>query len=238
MIDRSRAENAAREFLGTGDEIRVAEFDSGYIVWRVDTPAADPTTPPATVGRPTAVIDKETGEVTPWGSLPTEMVAAQYTAHRAAEHRFPPDVRAALEAAGWWPGRSREAAVVAWLNRPAVLAAVRGIEFSGAARAALTEFGGLRLPQFGPDGTPGGGFPTRFFPIPQAPATSALRGFTTRTGIPAAPVGDHEDGPSDLVIDPDGRVFLLHWADDFVVGDSLDTALVWLVRGGPLNPVR
>lgn len=236
MIDRGRAEASAREYLGTGGEIRVAEFDSGYIVWRVDAPPADPAVPPPSTGRPTAVIDKRTGAVTPWGSLPTEVVAAQYTAYRAAETRFPPDVRAALEEAGWWPGRNLESAVVSWLNRPAVLAAVKGIDFSGPARAALIEFGGLRLPQAGPNGTPGGGFPSRFFPIPQTLATQATREFMTRTGVPVAPIGDHEDGPADLVIDPDGRVFLLHWANDFVVADSLDAALVWLVRGGPLQP--
>src|SRR5688500_16934822 len=142
MIDRAGAEATALEHLGPDGEIRVAEFDSGYIVWRADARPGDPPAPPPTVGRPTAVIDKAPGEVTPWGSRPTELIAAQYTAHRAAERRFPPDVRAALDAAGWWPGRYREAAVVAWLNRPSVLAAVRGIEFSGPARATLIEFGG------------------------------------------------------------------------------------------------
>jgi hypothetical protein len=236
MIDRARAEATALAHLGPGGEIRVAEFDSGYIVWRVEARPADPSVPPPTLGRPTAVIDKETGEVTPWGSLPTELIAAQYTAHRAAERRFPPDVRAALEAAGWRPGRNREAAVVAWLNRPSVLAAVHGIEFSGPARAALTEFGGLRLTQCGPDGRPDGGFPSRFFPIPDTLATEALRAFAARTGISVAPIGDHEDGPADIVIDPDGRVFLLHHAEDYVLGDSVEAALVWLVRGGPLQP--
>jgi hypothetical protein len=237
MIDRARAEAAALAHFGPGGEIRVAEFDTGFIVWRAEDRPADPSAPPLTVVRPTAVIDKGTGELTPWGSLPIDLIAAQYTAHRAAERRFPPDVRAALEAAGWRPGRNREPAVIAWLNRPSVLAAVRGIEFSEPARAALTEFGGLRLPQRGPDGHPGGGFPSRFFPIPDTLATVALRAFTLRTGIPAAPIGDHEDGPADLVIDPDGRVYLLHWADDLVVGDSIETALVWLVRGGPLDAV-
>jgi hypothetical protein len=236
MIDRARAEAAAREHLGPGGEIRVAEFDTGYIVWRSEPQPVDPSAPPSTIGRSTAVVDKETGEVTPWGSLPTGLIAAQYTARRAAETRFPPDVRAALERAGWWPGRDREAVVVAWLNQPAVLAAVRGIEFSGPARAALTEFGGLRLAQSGPAGGTDGGFTSRFFPIPDPVATEALRVFTARTGIPVAPIGDHEDGPADLVIDPDGRVFLLHWAEDYVVGDTLDEALVWLVRGGPLTP--
>ena len=83
---------------------------------------------------------------------------------------------------------------------------------------------------------PDGGFTSRFFPVPDAVATEALRAFTVRTGISVAPIGDHEDGPADLVIDPDGRVFLLHWAEDYVVGESLDAALVWLVRGGPLTP--
>jgi SUKH-3 immunity protein len=233
MISRADAEAKARGQLGP--QIGVEEFDTGYVAWLVEPPPVDPTSAPVTTGRPTVVVDKETGELTTWSSLPTGVVAAQYTAHRAAAGRFAPDVRAALERAGWWPGRDREAAVIAWLNQPPILAAVQGIEFSGAARAALIEFGGLRLPQLGPGGTPGGGFASRFFPIPQALATQGVREFTARTGIPATPIGDHDDGPADLVIDPDGRVFLLHQAGDYVVGDSLDAALGWLVRRGELR---
>ena len=232
MISRADAEAKARGYLGP--EIGLEEFAAGYVAWRVEPPAADPTAVPASTGRPTVVVDKETGELTTWSSLPTGVIATQYAAHRAAAGRFPADVRAALERAGWWPGRNREAAVIAWLNQPPVLAAVEGIEFSAAARSALIEFGGLRLPQSGPGGTPGGGFESRFFPIPESLATQGVREFTARTGIPVTPIGDHADGPSDLAIDPDGRVFLLHWADDYVAGETLDAALGWLVRGGDL----
>ena len=109
---------------------------------------------------------------------------------------------------------------------------------STAAEPGLAEFGGLRLPQRGVGESADGGFASRFLPIPDRVGADGLRSFTARTGIAAAPIGDHEDGPGDLVIDGDGRVFLLHWADDYLVADSFDAALVWIVRGGPLLPLE
>lgn len=237
MISRADAAEAVRGHYGcTAADVGLAEYDGVFVGWRKEPPA-DPGRPPASVGRGTAVVDRETGGLTPWSPLPADVVAQQYLAHRAARDRFPADVRAVLEAAGWWPARDRTAAVTTWLATPQVAAAFQGVDFRGPAWAALTGFGGLRLPQAGPGGSPDGGFASRFFPVPDPVGADALRSFTARTGIAAAPVGDHEDGPGDLVIDGDGRVFLLHWADEYLVANSFDEALVWMVRGGPLRPL-
>jgi hypothetical protein len=238
VISRADAAEAVRELYGcAAADLGLAEYDEVFVGWR-KVPPAEPGRPPEVVGQAMAVVDKETGAVTPWGSLPADLVATQYLAHRAARDRFPPDVRAALEQAGWWPVRDRAAAVTAWLATPQVTAAFAGIDLHGPARLALAEFGGLRTTQRGPGDSPDGGFASRFFPIPDRVGADGIRSFTTRTGIAVAPIGDHEDGPGDLVIDGDGRVFLLHWAGDYLVADSFDEALVWMVRGGPLRPLE
>jgi hypothetical protein len=242
VISRADAARAAQGHFGCAAvDLGLAEYDDAFVVWRnVPRDGAAP----AVTGQPTVVVDRETGELTPWVSLPTDVVVAQYTAHRAARDRFPPDVRSVLETAGWWPARDRTAVVTAWLATPQVATALAGIDISGPAGAVLAEFGGLRLPQRGvapPGGaaeSPDGGFASRFFPIPDRVGADGLRSFTARTGIVAAPVGDHEDGPADLVVDGDGRVFLLHWSDDYLVANSFDEAVVWMVRGGPLQPVE
>jgi hypothetical protein len=234
VISRADAAEAVRGHFGcAAGELGLAEYDEAYVAWRNVPHARDAV--PAVTGQPTVVVDKETGELTPWGSLPADLVVTQYTAHRAARDRFPPDVRTVLETAGWWPARDRSAVVTAWLATPQVTAAFAGIDLRGPAWPVLTEFGGLRLPQRGVGDSADGGFASRFFPIPDRVGADGLRSFTARTGIVAAPVGDHEDGPGDLVIDGDGRVFLLHWADDFLIADTFDAALVWLVRGGELR---
>jgi hypothetical protein len=237
VISRAEAAEAAqRYFTCAAPELGIAEYEETFVAWR-QIPSQDGAVPLVT-GQPTVVVDRETGELTPWGSLPADLVATQYSAHKAAHDRFPPDVRAALQAAGWWPARDRAAVVTAWLATPQVAAAFHGIDFRGPAWPALAEFGGLRLPQRGLGESADGGFASRFFPIPDRVGVDGLRSFIERTGIAAAPVGDHEDGPGDLVIDADGRVFLLHWGDDYLVADSFDKALVWMVRGGPLQALE
>jgi hypothetical protein len=236
VISRTEAAEAARGFFGcTAAELSIAEYDETFVAWRQVVTAGGV---PAVTGQPTVVVDKESGELTPWGSLPADLVANQYAGHKASHNPFPSDVRAVLEAAGWWPARDRAAVVTAWLATPQVATAFHGIDFRGPAWTVLAEFGGLRLPQRGVGESTDGGFASRFFPVPDRVGADGLRSFTERTGITAAPVGDHEDGPGDLVIDGDGRVFLLHWADDYLVADSFDEALVWMVRGGPLRPIE
>src|SRR5690606_37000459 len=80
----------------------------------------------------------------------------------------------------------------------------------------------------------GGGFTSEIFPPDYPLATDRVRDFANRTGVPATPVGSNEEGPADIVVAPDGRVFLLHWVDDFFVAGSIDDAVIWMVRGGDL----
>lgn len=232
MIDPDEAVRLVRAWLGRDDaEVSLHEFDLGYVAW---TPqAAGPSGgPPSSPGAARAVVDKETGEVTSWPSLPVAVVAEKYTVQHAAAHRFPVDVRATLDEAGWWPGRDANLAVTDWLLT--VAPTLAGLDLSDAAREVLDEFGGLTIPQFGPNGTPDGGFPSHFHPLDEADRpldTRAVQAFIARSGIPVFPVGVHDDGPADLAVDAWGRMYLLHWTAGYLVGSDLTAALAWLVRG-------
>jgi hypothetical protein len=235
MISRAEAETVARGYLGTDVEIHLEEFELGFMAWKVAPPRPDPTVPPPTSGYATVVVDKETGELTTWGSQPPSFIAEQYAAHRAALRRFPEDVREALKKCNWWPGRNKSEAVSRWLAEPQVAQALQGIEIYPQARALLDEFAGLTILQFGPGGRNlGGGFTSRIYPVDYELATDRLRDFTRRTGVRATPIGSNEEGPATLVVAADGRVFLLHWVDDFFVADNIDEAVIWMVRGGDL----
>jgi len=237
MISRAQALALARAWAG-GDrdgpapEIGLHEFDQGYVAWRIEPSPADPTVAPAATGTPRLVIDRETGTVSTWPSLPVPVIAAQYATRREAAGRFPPDVRHVLDEAGWFPGRDITAAVDQWVARFATELA--GMTVPPVARAALTEFGGLVLPQFGRDGEPGGGFASYLHPTRGGVVTDAARVFAEEYDNPVFPLGNHEDGPAELVIDAQGRVFMLHWVDDFVVGAGIDAALIALIRGTEL----
>jgi hypothetical protein len=95
MIMRDEAERIAavwayRDSLRRGQEHtpRVEEFELGYVVWSTPPPNA-----PAVPGEdPRTVIDKETGELTFWPSVPTPMIQQMYRDHRAQR---PPAVRTA-----------------------------------------------------------------------------------------------------------------------------------------------
>ncbi|GAB2931680.1 hypothetical protein GCM10027280_19230 [Micromonospora polyrhachis] len=239
MISREEALALARAWAagdrpGPAPEVGLHEFDLGYVAWPVLPAPADPSRPPAATGFPRAVIDRETGELTQWPSLPAPVIAERYAQQRAVDHRFPPDVRYVLEEAGWFPGREVTAAVDHWRNRFA--GDLAGLTFFPVARAALTEFGGLRLPQFGRNGEPEGGFTSYLHPTRGGVATDAARTFAEEYDNPVFPLGNNEDGPSELVIDAQGRVFMLHWAEEFFVGAGIDEALVALIRGTELTP--
>lgn len=242
MISREEALALARAWAagdrpGPPTEVGMHEFDLGYVAWAVPPKPADPARPPVVTGSPRIVIDRETGELTQWPTLPAPVVAEQYTRERAAADRFPPDVRRVLEEAGWFPGRDVTTAVNHWLERFA--GELAGLPLFPAARAALTEFGGLRLPQFGRNGEPGAGFTsfTSFVhPTRGGVVTDAARIFAEEYYNPVFPLGNNEDGPSELVIDAQGRVFMLHWADEFFIGAGVDAALVALIRGSELTP--
>ncbi len=161
------------------------------------------------------------------------MVAEEYALYRAAEGRFPPDVRRVLDRAGWFPGRDFSAGVNHWMVSFADELA--GLECPPTVRAALIEFGGLELPQLDRPGEPEGGFTSYLFPTLGEIVTDKARAFAVEFDNPVYPIGNNEDGPSELVADAQGRVFMLHWADDFFVGPDIDTAIVNLIRGTEMS---
>ncbi len=239
MISRDEALVLARQWAGESApvlDVTLFEFDLGYVACLVEpvAPATDgrPGPPPST-GYPRAVIDRETGEVSQWPSLPWQTIAERYAQRQAAEGRFPPDVRYVLDNAGWFPGRDLTASVNHWMVRFADELA--GLDCPPAARAALVEFGGLQLPQFGRSGRLGGGFTSYIHPTEGGVVTESARVFAEEYENPVYPLGNNEDGPSELVVDAQGRVFMLHWADDFFVGPDVDTAIVNLIRGTELT---
>ncbi|MGW0505208.1 SUKH-3 domain-containing protein [Micromonospora sp. NPDC003241] len=239
MISREQALAIARQWAGGHQpvlDVTLFEFDLGYVACLVEPVASTtdgPPAPPPSTGYPRAVVDRETGEVSQWPSLPWQVIAERYAQRRGSEGRFPPDVRAVLEQAGWFPGRDLGASVDHWMRRFAD--EVAGLECFPAARATMVEFGGLQLPQFGRSGRLGGGFTSYIHPTRGGVTTVGAREFIEEFDNPVYPIGNNEDGPSELVIDAQGRVFMLHWADDFFVGPDIDTAIVKLIRGGPMT---
>ncbi len=237
MISRDEALERARSWAvsgrtGPAPQIGLYEFELGYVAWVVE-PAPNPAAgPPVATGSPRVVVDGETGEVSQWPSLPAPEIAERYARQRTEEGRFPPGVRDVLEQAGWFPGRDVSSAVEHWRTRLA--GELAGLDYTPAARAALAEFGGLVLPQFGVRGEPGGGFTSYLYPLDAGVFTTGAEGFIEEHDNPVFPLGTNDDGPSELVIDARGRVFLVHWADQFFVAPGIDAALVRLIRGGDL----
>lgn len=88
MISRDDALRRADLWINEGKpaedqrEVGIYEFDLGYVVWRIE-PLPDDGGPPRNVGGGMGVIDKETGELSYWPSLPPDLVAEQFSAERA-----------------------------------------------------------------------------------------------------------------------------------------------------------
>jgi hypothetical protein len=235
MISRDEASALVRAGLNSDSTVEVGlyEFAGGYVGWLMEPPA-DPSAPPATTGTPRIVVDRATGAVTAWPCLPVELIAQRYAAARTADERFPAKVRDVLTAAGWYAGRDVSAAVDHWLA--AADDTARDLEIPAVATRFLSEFGGLRLAQFGPGEHPDGGFASDLFPDGGLHVNPAVEGFAELTGIRGFPIGYSDDGPSDLVMDPAGRVFLLHWTGSFYVGTG-DDAVTRLIMGGDFPEV-
>ncbi|WP_305789928.1 SUKH-3 domain-containing protein [Symbioplanes lichenis] len=238
MISADEAHELAQAWLSSARpepaDISLYEFDLGWVAWRTPEPVA-PGGPPASTGGPQIVVDRETGDISRWPSIAPSAIAEQYTAAHAEADRFPPDVHLILTKAGWFPGRDVSETIEAWLEREARVLAEFPI--SEAARTVLNEFGGLVV-------KPGEGrYGTMLLPLPDGVSTSRISGFIeeyedlTAYAGPAFPLGDHEDGPSEVVVDPRGRVFLLHWARDFFLGHTIDEALITLCRTHEFAPV-
>ncbi|MDI3420752.1 SUKH-4 family immunity protein [Streptomyces luteolus] len=71
-------------------EVKMREFDLGWVVWAAPAPVEqDPTTgqrrPPAQIGDSCAVVDRSTGELTVWPSVPVDEVIRMYRQKHAPE---------------------------------------------------------------------------------------------------------------------------------------------------------
>lgn len=157
--------------------------------------------------------------------------------NRERHERFPKDVRQVLRSAGWRPGRNISRDVDEWLHklRETQPGAMAGLPVVPAARAALAEFGRLRVPQADLAST-GDGFTTSFHP-PTEPFhrldTDGARALGAMLRVPAFPVGVSDDGDTPLAVDADGRVFLLRTGGYEILGETIDEGIVALVRGAP-----
>ncbi len=243
MITREQALETARAWalasLPSGDgEVNLWEFDLCYVAAHVPPPRA-PGTMPSQLGAPKAVIDKESGELSVWPSLSPELVAERYQRDRAARQRLPEDVREVLTAAGWRSARDISARIDAWLAKlyEEQPAARDSLPLFPAAKAALAEFGGLRFKQLTRPGYAGGGFAVETWPDVGRVVLELYTDFAADLGARVFPFAWYEDGPSDAVVAEDGRVFLLHPAGLYLLGETVDAAVIELVRGPELREV-
>ncbi|MER6016006.1 SUKH-4 family immunity protein [Streptomyces bluensis] len=72
-------------------EVRMQEFDLGWVVWAAPAaPERDPETgerrPPAEIGNACGVVDRRTGELTVWPSVPVDEVVRMYRRKHGGEH--------------------------------------------------------------------------------------------------------------------------------------------------------
>jgi len=83
MITRDEAEQIAEQWVAESAppavplSAEVYEFDLGYVVW-----GQPPATEPPLFGANRGIIDRETGELSVWPSLPVEMIIKRYRAKR------------------------------------------------------------------------------------------------------------------------------------------------------------
>ncbi|MFB6441402.1 SUKH-4 family immunity protein [Streptomyces sp. NPDC056411] len=89
MITQAQAHATAARWLnpeghqGPPREVAMQEFDLGWVVWAVPPPPeVDPATgqrrPPAEIGTACGVVDRTTGELTVWPSVPVDEVVRMY----------------------------------------------------------------------------------------------------------------------------------------------------------------
>jgi hypothetical protein len=84
MITRGEAERIAEKWVsdsapaGTSPTPIVHEFDLGYVVWTQQRPEDPPL-----IGASRGIIDRQTGEMSVWPSLPVEMVIKQFRERQA-----------------------------------------------------------------------------------------------------------------------------------------------------------
>ena len=170
----------------------------------------------------------------PWSDLAFTEEWRHGSDRIAEPGRFPREVARTL-AGGGWVGRSEG------LGAAAI---TRAVEISGgrlrpfpAAEQAVADFPGVRCGRRGP-GTRRAIRPLTLDPEPGAYAAATLEDFGAVLGAPLFPIGI-EGGDGVVAIDERGRVWVLDQGGEWLVGSSLDEAVVNLLTGdGPARRVR
>ncbi|MGY5130384.1 SUKH-4 family immunity protein [Streptomyces nigrescens] len=115
MINQAQAHATAARWLnpegqqGPPREVAMQEFDLGWVVWAVPPPPeVDPQTgqrrPPAEVGAACGVVDRASGELTVWPSVPVDEVVRMYQQKHGAGAAAAPAAPAAPPVTG--PGNT------------------------------------------------------------------------------------------------------------------------------------
>ena len=235
MITADEARGRAGEWAARGRtgeiELGVYEFDLGYVLWVVEPLRADPSTPPE-LGAARAVVDKQTGELSTWPSLPAQVLAARYREAKRAPQRFSERVLAVLRDAGWSAGRDVTGMVDQWFEElRRTEPAARELALFPAARAALAEFGRLTVKQYGPTGVLGKGFDSVFHPAGTRLMYAHYADLATLIGEAVFPLAVYA-GDTEFVIDTRCRVFLLVYGlGIYFVAETLDGAVTRIVEG-------
>jgi hypothetical protein len=146
--------------------------------------------------------------------------------------RFPPEVLDVLRAAGWSQGRrtDAEAAMAADIVRAQVGRHGERTESFPAAVEALSEFGGVYVIQDGP-GRYLARRPFAIDPTEVAATTETLADLGKHLRTRLFPIGMEGDHDSILAIDEAGRVYAIDHTGTWLLGDTMDAALITLVTG-------
>lgn len=151
--------------------------------------------------------------------------------------RFPPEVVQVLRDSGWSEGRrtDAEAAMAADIVGEQWGRGGEHTESFPAAMAALSEFGGIYVIQDGA-GRDLARRPFAIDPTEVAATTETLADLGNRLHTRLFPIGMEGDHDSILAIDEAGRVYAIDHTGVWLLGDTLDAALITLVTG--TQPVR
>ena len=220
MLDEQAAIELAR-LWSEGEPIGHRAVPGGWVAWTGGSPD---TPPPAGTGQ-RAVIDAVAQELSRWPAWDVDEIAARAAA-ATGEDRFPADVRAHLEAAGWQPGRRiPEVDLDRVAESLAALRSERPIRLHGTARTFLAEFGGLTV---APHGRPA----LSFAPVPEQFSGWLLDVPEDVLGEHFCPVALFRDGePSQVLLGESGRSLMRAGTEFYEVADDPDATVIDLVAG-------
>ncbi len=164
-------------------------------------------------------------------------VAPIYDHSRSAATRFPVAVDAALQDAGWRPGRWDMQQAEHWADALRTHTSPAGHRHTvfPAAVEAWAEFGGLDINPTGP-GRHIAPTPFTLDPLHGLHLARTLGDLGRALETDVAPLGQEAGGQAVLAIDTEGRVYSLDHTGDWYLGPDIDQALNTLVLG--VRPVR